>query len=91
MIEPRGPVPAIFQAAVDRPICVVMNVSIEGGRNRDGTRQPAGNGAGAEQRLTELSPAGVAELRWNAGVEALAARWQAALGGFHHTGAPPSR
>jgi hypothetical protein len=91
MIEARGPVPAIFQAAGGRPICVVMNVSIEGGLNRDGTGQPARNGAGADQRLTELSPARVVERRWNAGVEALAARWQAALGGFHHTGAPPSR
>jgi hypothetical protein len=91
MIEPRGRRPAIFQAAGESPICAVMNVSIERGLNRGGTGQAAEDGAGAERRLTELSPAGVVERRWSVGVEALAARWQAAFGGFHHTGPPPSR
>jgi hypothetical protein len=68
-----------------------MNVSIEGGHGWDGAGQPATNGAGPTARLTEPTSARVAERPWSAGVEALAARWQAALGGFHHTGAPPSR
>ena len=85
------PVRPYFRQKTTSPICVVMNVSIEGGQSREGGGASARNGAGAEQRLTEPSPTGVVERCWNAGVETLAARWQAALGGFHHTGAASRR
>jgi hypothetical protein len=50
MVESHGRLPAIFQAPGEQPICVVMNVSIAHGLNPDGTGEPAGNGAGSEQR-----------------------------------------
>jgi hypothetical protein len=69
-----------------------MNVSIEGGRAPDGARRglslssDGGTASGWAGPPEEPDQHG-----WRAGVEAVAARWQAALGGFHRTGAPPSR
>jgi hypothetical protein len=67
-----------------------MNVSIHRrgdlGRARRRSQQ-----RGAEHRLPEDPPMRDGQTRWADGVEVLAALWQAALGGFHHTGAPPSR
>jgi hypothetical protein len=67
-----------------------MSASFSGGFRREGVRQERHPAADAERPAeTPRAPGG--RHRWSARVEALAARWQAALGGFHDTGAPPNR
>ena len=72
------------------PILVVMNVSIHRRNDHRDARCPARD-RGDEPFLPEATPPIDGHVRWVDGVEVLAAHWQAALGGFHHTGAPPSR
>jgi hypothetical protein len=65
-----------------------MNVSVDGGRGLPAARPPLKESAPPPSRA-EPMPSSGGERCWITRVEALAARWQAALGGFH-TGAPPS-
>jgi len=82
--------PAGFQAARGGPIYVVMNVSIDGGRKARAARLPLNESTRPPIPAAEPIPASPGEHCWTTSVEALAAHWQAALGGFH-TGAPPNR
>jgi hypothetical protein len=71
---------------------IVMNGSIYPGQApEDAPPRHSGHGPGAEAHLGRLQPGRDGRGRFTADVEALAARWQAALGGFHHAGARPSR
>ena len=67
-----------------------MNVSIDGERGLPAARPPLTEITGAPTAPTGQGHAPAGGHRWTASVEALAAHWQAALGGFH-TGVPPTR
>ena len=83
--------PARFQARRGAPISVVMNVSTYRGSAGDEAAHAPREPAGLDTEPAHPRQAGPPESHWTEAVEALAAHWQAALGGFHHTGAPPGR
>jgi hypothetical protein len=88
-------IPARSENFSEPPRCrywLVMNASIQRRAGDEaGARQRSRDRARPEPPAPRLDPAKDGASSWAGGVEVLAAHWQAALGGFHHTGAPPSR
>jgi hypothetical protein len=69
-----------------------MKRSLHGGVRRDGARRASSAIDGEIRPVLMTRPPLVGSgSRWEMGVESLAARWQAALGGFHHIGTPLNR